>query len=50
MAALSIKDFPDKTYRELKIMAATEGVTLRDLVIRVLQQHAESAPGKGAKR
>ena len=39
MAALSIKDFPDELYRQLKIQAATESKTLRDYVIGTLEQH-----------
>jgi plasmid stability protein len=38
MAVLSIKDFPDDTYKALKIKAVKEGKTLRKVVIEILKK------------
>jgi plasmid stability protein len=36
MAELSIKNFPEDLLKRLKVQAAQEGITLRDLVVDLL--------------
>ena len=42
-------DIPDETYRQLKIKAANEGVTVRQIVLRGIQSELEPAT-KSAKK
>ena len=44
---LNIKDFPDDLHRQVKIQAAIEGVTLRDLVFKALREYLERVKKKG---
>jgi plasmid stability protein len=37
MAELNLKSFPDNLHRDLKVSAALEGKTLRELIIEKLQ-------------
>lgn len=41
---INIKDFPDDLHRELKIQAAVEGITLKDLFIKALRAYLKKAP------
>ena len=36
MKTLQIRDFPDQIRRELKVIAAKRGISLRELVIKAL--------------
>jgi plasmid stability protein len=38
MSELSIKNFPEDLLKRLKVQAAQEGVTLRDLVVQILEK------------
>ncbi len=39
MAFLTIKDFPDELHRKAKAEAAMEGISLKALVIKVLEEY-----------
>lgn len=36
---LNIKDFPEELHREIKIKAAMEGISMKDLIIKALQEY-----------
>ena len=36
---LHIKDFPDDLHREMKIQAAVEGISIKELVIRAVRDY-----------
>jgi predicted HicB family RNase H-like nuclease len=46
MAAINLRDFPDALHREAKAKAALEGITLKDLFIKAIEQYL----GKGKKK
>lgn len=46
MAELSIKNFPEELLKRLKVQAAQEGITLRDLVVEILGQPSKRKPAK----
>ena len=46
MKALIIKDFPDDLHREIKIQAAIEGVSMKDLIIKALQEYLKKKGGQ----
>lgn len=39
MKSLIIKDFPDDVHREMKIQAAVEGITMKELVIQAVKDY-----------
>jgi plasmid stability protein len=41
-------DLPDEIYRELKIRCATEGVTMADVIRRLVEEHLKA--GKKQKK
>lgn len=45
-------DFPDPIFREMKVRAASEGTTIRELIIEgvTLRLHRENLPAKPVKR
>jgi plasmid stability protein len=43
-------DIPDETYRELKIKAAREGTSVRQLVLRGIQSELEGAAEKPVRK
>ena len=43
-------DIPDETYRALKIKAASEGVTVRHIVLRGIQSELEAAVPQPARK
>jgi hypothetical protein len=43
-------DIPDETYRKLKVMAAVEGQTLRQIVLRALQGEIEQSDAEPVRR
>ena len=45
---LNIKDFPDDLHREAKIYAVTNGISLKELVIRALRDYLKRKK-KGGK-
>jgi len=38
---LHIKDFPDNVHRKMKIRAAVEGISIKELVIRAVIEYLE---------
>lgn len=45
MATLNIKDFPDDLHRQTKIQAAVEGVSMKDLIIKALEEYFKKQKG-----
>ena len=45
MAILNIKDFPDELHRKAKSKAALEGISLKELIIRVLTEYLKKEGG-----
>ena len=43
---LNVKDFPDELHRQMKIQAAIDGVSLKDLIIKALEKYLEKKGGK----
>lgn len=43
---LNIKDFPDELHRQIKIQAATEGASMKDLIIKAMQEYLKRKGGK----
>ena len=43
-------DIPDPIYRRLKSRAASEGSSVKDLILRGVRQLLKSGPRKGRKR
>jgi plasmid stability protein len=39
MAIIYIKEFPDDLHTRLKIQAAVEKTTMKDLIIRLIEEH-----------
>jgi plasmid stability protein len=43
-------DIPDETYRKLKVKAATEGQTVREIALRGIQREIETTAKKRARK
>ena len=39
MAIMNLRDMPDDLHRRAKVQAAMEGITLKDLVIKALEEY-----------
>ena len=39
---LNIKAFPDELHRQVKIQAAVEGVSMKDLIIKALEEYLKN--------
>jgi predicted HicB family RNase H-like nuclease len=48
MAVINIRDFPDELHREAKSKAALEGITLKELIIKAIDQYVKAVK-KGGK-
>ncbi len=46
MAFLTIKDFPDELHRKAKAEAAMEGISLKALVIKALEEYLKKKKGR----
>ncbi len=46
MKTLIIKDFPDEVHREMKIQAAVESITMKDLVIQAVKDYLKKRKKK----
>ena len=46
MAIIYIKEFPDDLHTRLKVQAAVEKTTMKDLIIRLLEEYLQKA-GQG---
>lgn len=46
MAALNLRDFPDELHRKMKAAAAMEGISMKDLIIKVVEEYLERKGGK----
>ncbi|MFC1494754.1 3-hydroxyacyl-CoA dehydrogenase [Thermodesulfobacteriota bacterium] len=42
---LNIKNFPDELHREIKIKSAVEGISMKDLIIKALQEYLKKKGG-----
>ena len=47
MTVLNIKDFPDDLHRKAKAEAALMGVSMKELIIRAIQEYLERRKKKG---
>lgn len=43
MAMIYLKDFPDDLHHRMKIQAAIEKITMKDLIIRLLEEYLATA-------
>jgi len=43
---LNIKDFPDELHRQMKIQAAVEGTSMKDLIIKAVEKYLSKKGGK----
>lgn len=41
MAVVNLRNFPDNLYRALKLKAALDGVSLKNLIVRILDAYCE---------
>jgi predicted HicB family RNase H-like nuclease len=48
MAIINIRDFPDDLHRQAKSKAALEGISLKDLIIKAIEEYVMGKK-KGAK-
>jgi predicted HicB family RNase H-like nuclease len=48
MAVINIRDFPDNLHREAKSKAALEGITLKELIIKAVEEYLKAGK-KGGK-
>jgi predicted HicB family RNase H-like nuclease len=48
MAIVYLKDFPDQLHREAKAKAALEGISMKELIVRLLTEYLKAAK-KGGK-
>ena len=39
MAVINIRDFPDELHRQAKSKAALEGISLKDLIIKAIEEY-----------
>ena len=46
MANINLRDFPEALHREAKSKAALEGITLKDLIIKAVQEYVKKKGGK----
>jgi plasmid stability protein len=46
MSELSIKNFPEELLKHLKVAAAQEGITLRELVVAALENSVKQKKAK----
>ena len=47
MAVINIREFPDTLHREAKVRAAQEGITLKGLIIKAVEEYVKKKEGKG---
>jgi len=47
MAMIYLKDFPDDLHTRLKVQAAVEKTTMKDLIIRLIEEYLLKQAGKG---
>ena len=47
MTVLNIKDFPDDLHRKAKAEAALMGTSMKELIIRAIQEYLERRKKKG---
>ena len=50
MKAVTFKNFSEEFHRALKIQAAKEGLTLRDLIEKAVMEHIERYEAKESKK
>jgi plasmid stability protein len=46
MAMIYLKDFPDDLHHRMKVQAALERTTMKDLIIRLLEEYLDKADRK----
>lgn len=46
---INLRDFPDELHREAKSKAALEGITLKELIIKAVEEYLARAKKKGEK-
>ncbi len=49
MATLILKDIPTELHKAAKVRAAQEGVTLKSLILRAIEEYLVRAEKKGGK-
>ena len=45
MAVISLKEFPDDLHRRAKARAALEGITMKALIIKLMEEYLEKVGG-----
>ena len=50
MVAVNLQGFPEELHREAKIRAATEGVSMKEIIIRALTEYLKKKPDKQRKK
>lgn len=46
VAVINLRNIPDKLHRQIKAEAALQGMTLRDFVVKVLEEYLKKAKKK----
>ena len=49
MATVNLRDFPDMLHKEAKAKAVWEGISLKDLIIKAVEEYLKTAKKKGGK-
>jgi len=47
MAVINIRDFPDELHRQAKSKAALEGISLKDLIIKAIEEYVIDKKKRG---
>ncbi len=46
MASINLRDFPEELHKEAKIRAIQEGITLKDLIIKAVEEYLKKKATK----
>ena len=49
MEALYVRNFPDDLHKKARLRAVEENLTLRELIIKALEEYLKTAKKKGGK-
>jgi hypothetical protein len=48
--AVLIKDFPEKIHKMARLQAVTEGISLKDLIIKAVSEYLDRGPKKADRK
>jgi predicted HicB family RNase H-like nuclease len=48
--AVLIRDFPEKIHKMARLQAVTEGITLKDLIIKAVSEYVDQGSKKSSKK